>query len=145
MLLRRLHSLPLLCVLVFCLLASPVSAIGYVWCFSGDGHAALESALAGECGQDAQASPAGNFSALILDSEADDCGPCLDIAFTPQWGSSRGRDSETPVSPPSLFAPATFVSFISQIPPFHPNGLMLEPAPRIFEPILHHRTTVLLI
>jgi hypothetical protein len=145
MFMRRLHHLPLLCVLVLCLLTSPVLSFGYVWCLSDDGHAVLETALAGDCGLAGPSPAAAEVPALSLNAGPEDCGPCLDISAALQWGSSRGRDGTSPANLPAPLAPAAVAALTPPVNPFLTTGLIPDPAPRVSEPLLHHRTTVLLI
>lgn len=143
MLVRRLHKLPFLCLLALGLLTSPASSLGYVWCLSADGHAALEAAMAGDCGMDNPAPTPIDTPDPSLTVE-DDCGPCLDVSTSHQWGSPRSRQKETPVSIPAEFAPVAMAEYT-----FLPDRLLecLTDAapPRTPDPILHHRTIVLLI
>lgn len=145
MLSRRLHSLPLLCVLLLCLLTSPARSFGYVWCLSADGHAELETAVAGDCARTPAIPAAAGPPALTLVGETDDCGPCLDISPALQWTSTRSRDdaagSVLPMPPAA----------VAGVAPDHlhrqllTNGLVPDPPPRLSELILQHRTVVLLI
>ncbi|MCM2264423.1 MAG: hypothetical protein NDI73_04430 [Desulfuromonadales bacterium] len=143
MLIRRLHKLPFLCLLVLSLLTSPASSLGYVWCLSADGHAALEAAMAGDCGMDNPAPIPVDTPDPALTVE-DDCGPCLDVSTSHQWGSPRSRQEETAVSIPAEFAPVAMAEY-----PSLPDPVLNRPAvdaiPRTPDPILHHRTIVLLI
>ena len=142
---RRLHRMPILCLLVLCLLTSPASSFGYVWCVGADGHATLEAALAGDCGMDSPAPPAGDFLAPALIAETDDCGPCLDISSLPRWGSGRARGTDAPVSIPVPLAAAASAPYLplpDRLPAHH---CVASLTPRPPDPIRHHRTTVLLI
>jgi hypothetical protein len=147
MTIRRFPHLPLLCVLVLCLLTSPVSPFGYVWCLNADGHVELEAARADDCSLDCPPLSAGNPPTFTIDAEASGCGPCLDVSTTLQWGSVRGRDSRggSPVSLPTPFTPPAVAAHTPQASNLLTKGLVAETSPRISEPILHHRTIVLLI
>ena len=145
MLIRRLHKLPLLGLLVLSLLTSPLSSLGYVWCLDADGHATLEAAVAGDCGLDNPAPTTADPLTPSLTGGGDDCGPCLDVSPSHQWGSPRTRLADTPSCCPAEFAPVTVVRS-SKLPELslnnHPTA---DTIPRTPEPILHHRTIVLLI
>lgn len=145
MLPRRFHSLPMLCLLVICLLTSPMRSFGYVWCLSADGHTELEAVVGGDCDRTPLAQAAIDLSALTLDDEGDDCGACLDVSPSPQWDSTRGRDGKTPASRITLSVPIAVAVLNHPVTPFFTNGLVPESSPRVYEPVLHHRTTVLLI
>ena len=144
-LIRRLHKLSLLCLLVVCLLTSPASTFGYVWCVSADGHVSMEAAQAGDCGMDIQAPTITGTPAPSLTGGVGDCGPCLDVSASHQWGSPRSRQDETPLGFSAEFAPA-IVAAHSPLPDRllndYPTG---DAIPRTPDPILHHRTIVLLI
>ena len=145
MLIRRLHKLPLLCLLVLSLLTSPLSSLGYVWCLDADGHATLETAVAGDCGLDKPAPTTTDNSTSSLTGGGDDCGPCLDVSPSHQWGSPRTRLADTPSCCPAEFTPVTVARY-SKLPELsvnnHPTTATI---PRTPDPILHHRTIVLLI
>ena len=145
MLIRHLHNLPILCLLILCLLTSPVSAFGYVWCVSADGHAVLEEAMAGDCGLDNPTPATDGNTAPALTIGADDCGPCLDISPAHQWGSPRTRQEQSPASIPAEFAPVAVVSSIPLPDRHQTSHFVATSPPRTPEPILHHRTIVLLI
>jgi len=142
---RRLLQPPLLCVLILSLLVSPVSALGYVWCLSADGHASVETAVAGDCGGSAPTRFAHDLCADPPAGGDGDCGPCLDISSAPSWGSSRSRDSGSPASIP--VASAAFAA--AALPPLSARALSIghvaEPTLRTAEAIRSHRTIVLLI
>ncbi|MHB8708144.1 MAG: hypothetical protein ACYC9I_04665 [Desulfuromonadales bacterium] len=145
MLPRRLHYLPILCVLVIGLLTSPLRPFGYVWCLGADGHVELETATAGDCDRAIPALITVDCSAPTLGGDEDDCGSCLDISPLPQWGSTRGRDSDTPANLPALPAPVDVAAFNHPDIAILKNGLVTEDSPRVYELILQHRTTILLI
>jgi hypothetical protein len=140
---RRLHHLPLLCVLLVSLLSSPVGSLGYVWCVGADGQATLEIAAAGDCSMDSPALRADDSPALT--AGPDDCGPCHDISSTPRWSSVRTRNLDTPVSPPAGQAAVIATTDLSLSGQLLINLFPVEPPPRVSEPILQHRTIVLLI
>lgn len=142
--LRRLHKLPFLCLLALCLLTSPASSLGYVWCLSTDGHAAVEAAMAGDCGMDNPVPATAAADGLALTVADDDCGPCLDVSTAHQWGSPRSRQEETPASIPIEFVPLA-VAAHTPVPDSILNQRVANAVPRTPEPILHHRTIVLLI
>jgi hypothetical protein len=142
MFIRRPHKLPVLCLLVLSLLTSPASSFGYVWCVSADGQATLETALGGDCGMD---TATGDSPEPSLAAEDDDCGPCHDVSVAHQWGSPRNRQSETPVSIPAELASVIVATHLSLSERLPINPLAVDPTPRTPEPILHHRTIVLLI
>lgn len=142
---RRLHKLPFLCLLVLCLLASPASSFGFVWCVSADGHVTLETALAGDCGMDAPLSPADDFADHLLAAQTDDCGPCHDISNAPSWGSARSRNTGNPDSLPAPLAPVIVATQLSLPERLLNNRPVAESNPRTPEPIRLHRTIVLLI
>jgi len=145
MVIRRLHKLSILCLLILCLLTSQASTLGYVWCVTADGHAALEEAIAGDCGFDNPPPSTDGITSTALTIGANDCGPCLDISPSHQWGSPRTRQEEAPVSVPAEFAPVTVAAYISSPDHLQTNPFAVTPPPRIPAPILHHRTIVLLI
>lgn len=143
--LRRLLQLPLLCVLVLSLLASPMSDLGYVWCLSADGHASVETAVAGDCGGSAPARLGFDLCADSSAGDDDDCGPCLDVSSAPSWGSSRSRDCDSPASlpvPSAAFAAAALPHRSARALSI---GHVAEPTQRTPEAIRSHRTIVLLI
>jgi hypothetical protein len=142
---RRLHNLPILCLLILCLLTSPSVSFGYVWCVSADGHATLEEAVAGDCGLDNPPLAAGGTSLPSLAASGDDCGPCLDVSPSRQWGSPRGRQNETPVSIPAEFAQVAVVAQTPLPGRLQTNHFVANPILRTPETILSHRTIVLLI
>lgn len=145
MIIRRLHKLPFLCLLALCLLTNPAGTFGYVWCVSADGHAALEVATAGNCGLDNPVPTTDANPSVSLTIETDDCGPCLDVSPSHQWGSPRSRQDQAPVSFPTEF-PLLVVGMPTPPPArFLNQHRVVNLSPRTPDPILHHRTTVLLI
>ena len=145
MLIRRLHKLSFQCLLVLSLLTSPVSSFGYVWCLDADGHATLEAAMAGDCGLDNPAPTTADPLTPSLTGGVDDCGPCLDVSPSHQWGSPRSRQADTPSSCPAEFSPVTLARY-SKLPDLSLNNHPpVGTIPRTPDPILHHRTIVLLI
>ena len=142
---RRLHNLPVLCVLVISLLTSPVSALGYVWCFNADGYAALEAAMAGDCSTETPSLGLDGIATPSLTAGEDDCGPCLDVSPSHQYSTPNGRDDETLLLSLADSAPAV-VAVNLPLPERSLNKkLFTDPPPRTPDLILHHRTTVLLI
>ena len=147
---RRLHKLPLVCLLVLCLLTSPASSFGYVWCVSDAGHATLETALDGVCSLDLPTRPVGDFPILTLNADANDCdpypcGPCRDISNTLVWGPASGHDTETNISILASDAPAIVATHISLPDRFLLNHRATDITLRTPDSILYHRTIVLLI
>ena len=145
MLIRRLHKLSFQCLLVLSLLTSPVSSLGYVWCLSADGHATLEAAMAGDCGLDTPAPTTTDTFTPSLTGGADDCGPCLDVSPSHQWGAPRSRQGDTPVSLPAEFATVTVAAHTPLPDRILNNRPPVDAIPRTPDPILHHRTIVLLV
>ena len=145
MLIRHLLQLSLQCLLVLSLVTSPASSLGYVWCLSADGHASLEAAIAGDCGLDNPVPTTADAPAPSLTGGDDDCGPCLDVSPSQQWGSPRCRQEGTPVSLPAEFAAMT----VAAHPPVPERILNNHPVADVIlrtpDPILLHRTIVLLI
>jgi hypothetical protein len=145
MFIRRLHKLPLLSLLVLSLLTSPLSSLGYVWCLSADGHATLEAAMAGDCGLDDLAPTGANTPVAAWTGGGDDCGPCLDVSPSHQWGSPRSRQADTSSSFATELSPVTVATY-SKLPDLSLNNHRTAATiPRTPDPILHHRTIVLLI
>ena len=147
---RRLHKLPFLCLLVLCLLTSPATSFGYVWCVSDTGHATLETAVDGVCSLDLPTRPVGDFPILALNAESHDCdpypcGPCHDFSDTLRWGSASEHDTETAVSIPAAHASAIVATPLSLPDRFLTSRLDADPTPRTPETIRYHRTIVLLI
>ena len=145
MLIRRLHKLSFQCLLVLSLLTSPVSSLGYVWCLSADGHATLEAAMAGDCGLDNQFPLTADTLTPTLTGGADDCGPCLDVSPSHQWGTPRSRQGDTPVSLPAELATVTVAAHTPLPDRILNNRPPVDAIPRTPDPILHHRTIVLLV
>lgn len=147
---RRLHKLPFLCLLILCLLTSPSSLFGYVWCVSDTGHATLETALDGVCSLDLPTRPVGDFPVLAQNTETNDgdpypCGPCHDISNTLRWGSASDHGTETAVSIPASHTLVIVVTPLSLPDRFLTSRLDADPTPRTPDSIRYHRTTVLLI
>jgi hypothetical protein len=145
MLIRRLHKLSFPCLLILSLLTSPVSTLGYVWCLSADGHATLEAAMAGDCGLDNQFPLTADTLTPTLTGGADDCGPCLDVSPSHQWGAPRSRQDDTPVNLPAELATVTVAAHAPLPDRTLNNRPPVDALPRTPDPILHHRTIVLLI
>lgn len=143
---HRLHQLPLLGVLLLCLLVNPARAYAYVWCFGSDGHAALEEATrSGMCGMEAPVASAGSFFECTRETGDGNCGPCLDITSSSPWGSTRSRDKGLSAGSPVPQSPAVVNVPVPPVERFLTNRLFPDPSPRVPQPILHHRTVVLLI
>jgi hypothetical protein len=147
---RRLHKLPLLCLLVLCLLTSPASSFGYVWCVSDAGHATLETASDDVCSLDLPTRLVGDFPILTLNADANDCdpypcGPCRDISNTLRWGPASDHDTETAVSIPASHASVIVATLLSLPDRFLTSRLAADLTPRTPDSILYHRTIVLLI
>jgi hypothetical protein len=144
-LIRRFHNFPVLCLLVLSLLSSPISALGYVWCFSAEGYAALETAMAGDCGADSPTLVLEDIITPSLTTGEDDCGPCLDVSASYQYGAPNGREDEIFIF---SLAESTAVSVDAHIPLPERSlnkNLFTDQSPRISDLILQHRTIVLLI
>jgi hypothetical protein len=150
MLIRRLHKLPFLCLLLLCLLTSPASSFGYVWCVSDAGHATLETALDDVCSLDLPTRPVGDFPILTLNADANDCdpypcGPCRDISNSLRWGPASDHDTETNISILASDSPAIIATHISLPDRFLLNHRAAGTTLRTPDSILNHRTIVLLI
>ena len=150
MLIRRLHKLPFLCLLVLCVLTSPASSFGYVWCVSDTDHATLETSVDGVCSLDQPKRPVGDFPFIALNAKVNDCdpypcGPCHDISDTLRWGSASAHDTETAVSIPASHAPVIVATPLSLPDRFLTSRLDADPTPRTPDSIRYHRTIVLLI
>lgn len=143
---RRLRLLPLLCVLLLCLLSSPGGALGFVWCIGADGHshATPITGPATDCCSAAATTHADGHPPGLLDN-ADDHGQCLHFAVTGQLGTGSSRDGRTLDDSPATSRAPTFIPAQSGSAQGLSNGLIPDAPPRVSEPLLHHRTTVLLI
>ena len=141
---RKLH-LPLACLLALCLLTNPVSAYGYVWCLGADGHAEMETAMAGDCAVACDVAFSAKAPLVSVDADADGCGPCLDISTSHQYHTPNNRGDETLILSLAEAAPV-IVTVHLPLPERSLNSHhFTDPPPRIPDLILHHRTTVLLI
>lgn len=143
---RRYFRLPLVCLLIIGLLAGSASASNYVWCVSADGdHTSLEFAPTGDCSQNDCLPATGDFAIPGFEAGTNGCGPCLDISSSHQGNVSRSRQGgvsvETPAALPSVVPDAFSFRPERIFPPYRGSDL----PPRIPDPILHHRTIVLLI
>jgi len=145
MLIRRFYHFPLLCLLVLSLVTSTASSFGYVWCLSADGHAEVETAIAGDCGVACTTPSPVKVPALSLNAEADDSGACLDVSTSHPWGSPRTRDDNSQFSPLVALAPITIAIFSTAGDQCPINRHRPKPTPRIADPLQLHRTVVLLI
>ena len=142
---RRFLHLPLACLLALSLLTNPVSAFGYVWCLGDDGHAVVETAMAGDCKVDCDAPFSANAPLLSVDADDDGCGPCLDVSTSHQYRTPNNRGDQTLITSLVAAAPVIVAAYIP-LPALSLNrNLFTDPPPRIPDLILHHRTTVLLI
>ena len=145
MMFRRILTLPLACLLVLSVLTNPASAYGYVWCLGTNGHAVMETAVAGDCGVDCGAPSSAEAPLFSVDADADGCGPCLDVSTSHQYRTPNNRDDETLLISLAESAPVVVAVHIL-LPELSLNSkLFADPPPRIPDLILHHRTTVLLI
>ena len=145
MMFRRILHLPLACLLALSLLTNPVGAYGYVWCLGDDGHAVVETAMAGDCKVDCDAPFSANAPLLSVDADDDGCGPCLDVSTSHQYRTPNNRDDETLIISLAEAAPVV-VAVHMPLPELSLNSnLFTDPPPRIPDLILLHRTTVLLI
>lgn len=137
---RRIFQLPLICLLIVSLLTGSASAVNYVWCLSADGHhSAMEFAPGGDCSHD-------DCTALsILDSEDETCGSCLDITSSHGWNVSRARHGDVTVATFAELAPANRSLWVPLPQRILNSHRLIDPPPRIPDPILHHLTIVLLV
>ena len=143
---RRIIIRLLVCLLIPGLLASSASASNYVWCVSADGdHAVLEFAPTGDCSLDECIPTTDGVATPDFEADPDGCGPCLDVSSSHQWNVSRGRQGDVPVELPADL-PLVVLDAFNPLPErtLNPHRLV-DPPPRIPEPIVHHRTIVLLI
>jgi hypothetical protein len=132
--------LPLLCVLLLCLLASQN---GYTWCIGADGHNHTLAPV--EEHSDSHQATHCDDQDPGLDVSPDEHGQCLHIAVSTTWDQRSTRDSLV-LDASAAAARAPVLAATGLLPaPLLTNGLIPEPSPRITEPILLHRTTVLLI
>jgi hypothetical protein len=143
MLSRRLHHIPLLCLLIISLLMNPAVTSDHV---STDGHSFLEGAIAGNRVSDNHDEETANTASSALSSEkAECCGPCLGISTSHYWRNSRTRQGDLPVR---LLVGTALTTVAAPVPlperNLNPHRLVAA-SPRIPDPILHHRTIVLLI
>ena len=141
---RSLLRLPLLCTLLLCLLAIQG---GYTWCIGADGHNHAKStlSLAKECCDPHQAA-ASDQQGQEPGFSASAHGQCLHIAITSQWSTASSRDSQPLDETAATIPSSSSLTSSLQLPvPCLTNGLIPEPSPRIAEPLLYHRTVVLLI
>ncbi|MCM2265528.1 MAG: hypothetical protein NDI73_10105 [Desulfuromonadales bacterium] len=143
---RHLPRLPLL-LLALCLLSAPASSGSYVWCLGNDGEAAFKIPRADDCCpedapvQETTVSPSTSLcvQGMCADSQ------CLDLSSHPHWRSPRSRSF---IAKSILPPPAPLLALASVTAPLSPplsGHLNLSASPRIPEPILLHRTIVLLI
>ncbi|TLM66788.1 MAG: hypothetical protein FDZ69_05485 [Deltaproteobacteria bacterium] len=145
---RRLFQLAVVCLLITGLFAGSASAAGYVWCVGADGeHAALEFAPSGDCSGDDCASLPDGSATLAHGAEGDSCGPCQDLSAADQWHVSRSRQGEAPVAAAAVDVPvAAAVAVPLPLPERFVNShRLIDFPPQIPAPVLHQRTTVLLI
>jgi hypothetical protein len=147
---RRLHKVSFLCLLILCLLTSPASSFGYVWCVSDAGHATLETAMDDVCSLDLPTHPVGDFPVLALNADANDCDPypcdpCYDISNSLRWGPASDHDTETAISIPAAHASVIVATPLSLSDQYLTGHLKADPTPRIPESIRYHRTIILLI
>lgn len=147
MFIRRLLHLPLLGALLLCLLASPGGALGFIWCIGADGHshAKLQTGLPEDCCDPRPAAPADEHDDHGLSAAAQAHDDCLHIAITGQIGTAPGRDHLALDDAPATTGASAATSFTPQICHDVTTGLFTEHPPRIADPILQHRTIVLLI
>lgn len=131
--------------LLVTLLPVGVSAEAVVFCFGADGHAVVETVVAGDCRVDCTAPAPVEVPPPAMQDGDDGCGPCLDISSTHQWGSPRTFDGSIHIDFPVILPQAAVAIANDVVLQPIDNGLIIEPYPRIPEPILLHRTTVLLI
>jgi hypothetical protein len=143
---RRFRHLPLLCALVLCLLTSPGGALGFVWCIGADGHSHATPLTAADrdCCSAAQATHADGHASGLTDN-AEDHGQCLHVAVTGQLGAGSSRDGQALDEAPATNRSPLFTSLQPWSGELLTNGLIPDASPRVSEPLLLHRTTVLLI
>lgn len=131
--------------LLVALLPVGINAEAVVFCLGADGHAIVETVMAGTCGVDCAAPAPVEVLPPAMKGGDDGCGPCLDISSSHQWGNPRPFDDSIHIKlPVMLLQAAVAIANDAVLQPIN-NGLIVEPTPRIPEPILLHRTTVLLI
>jgi len=148
MLRLRLNSLPLILALGICLLAGPFSSAGYVWCLGIDGHihAKNTGGSAKEHCDPHQDAPAGRQDhGPSLSPGPSNPGQCMHIAVAAQWGTGSSRDSQVLDETTLAIQPSTSVAADLLPASSLTNGLIVAFTPRTPEPILLHRTIVLLI
>jgi hypothetical protein len=143
---RRFHQLPLLCALLLCLLTSPGGALGFVWCIGADGHShATPLTGAGQdCCSAAQATAADGHTPGLT-GHAEDHGQCLHVAVTGQLGAGSSRDQQALDETPATYRSSLCVVVQPRSGQCLTNGLIPDAPPRVSDPLLLHRTTVLLI
>jgi hypothetical protein len=131
--------------LLVALLPVGINAEAVVFCLGADGHAVVETVLAGTCSVDCATPAPVELLPPTMKHGDDGCGPCLDISSSHQWGSPRSSDDSRYIDLPLiLLQAAVAIANDTILQPIN-SGLIVEPAPRIPESILLHRTTVLLI
>ncbi|MBW2475928.1 MAG: hypothetical protein JRE63_01235 [Deltaproteobacteria bacterium] len=140
------HIVVFISLLIF-MLTGQAGVQGYVWCLGEDGHSALEYAENSTCvtalsssKQDCHVEVAAADNDL---SEADHCGPCLDIPASLEAHSFRyelHKYFDTSAELPEtvwLSKSAVLLQVVT-------NDLLSKPPPWISQAILSHRTVVLL-
>lgn len=131
--------------LLVVLLPVGINAEAVVFCLGADGHAVVETVVAGDCSVDCGTpAPVEVLPPAMKDGD-DGCGPCLDISSSHQWGSPRTSDDCRHLDLPVILPQVAVAIANDAIIQLTNHGLIIEPPPRIPEPILLHRTTVLLI
>lgn len=93
----------------------------------------------------ASIAPEGHFFECARETGAGNCGPCLDITSSAPWGSTRSRDKGQSAASPVPQSPVVVNVPVHPTERFLTNRLFPDPSPRVPQPILHHRTVVLLI
>jgi hypothetical protein len=132
------------------LLSGSLSAQTLVLCVGDDRHAAFESASFGACDGGKVSPPLSTPPTNLLPAgsqliEELHCGPCLDVLLSYELGSLRSRQSETPASIPAELPPIVTTAHLLLPHQLTSDPVLFAPTPRTPEPLLHHRTVVLLI
>lgn len=128
------------------MIINAADAIGYAWCFGGDGHVKIKYVTAGSCCEQESALPdplrLQPADASLRLSGGESCGPCLDLFLKQNEASIIKRSNK-------LATPALAIAKTSSSPlPLHQSMVagtpLTQPPPRVSQTILSHRTVVLL-
>lgn len=118
---------------------------GYVWCVVADGQTHLESSLESHCDRGARPLAAAELQVVTFGNEDTSCGPCFDLAATPDTLQSRSF-SDSNLAGPFLPSPGIYPQWAPPVLVRHlANNLILEAPPRVATTLLVQRTIVLLI